>query len=107
MTMDTLTVYPDGTDKLGVSFSVANGFVSRCVSAIADVNIPDAQMAADILNRAVAAEPTEDEVERAAVAIYESMRAEHEIDWAAEEERLRDCYRDTARAALIAARSRI
>lgn len=54
-----------------------------------------------------AAEPTEDEVERAAVAIYESMRAEHEIEWDGEEERLRDCYRHTARAALIAARSRI
>ena len=54
-----------------------------------------------------AEEPTEEEVEREAVAIYESMRAEHEIEWDGEEERLRDCYRHTARAALIAARSRI
>jgi hypothetical protein len=45
-----LIVYPNGTDKPGVTFPVANGFVSRVVSAVADVNIPDAEHVCAILN---------------------------------------------------------
>lgn len=52
--MDKLIVYPDGTDKPGETFDVANGFVSRVVGAVADVNIPDAHEACKILNAHVA-----------------------------------------------------
>lgn len=45
-----LIVYPDGTDKPGVEFPVANGFVARVVSAVADANIPDAEHVCAILN---------------------------------------------------------
>ncbi len=48
---DVLIVYPDGTDKPGVSFKCANGFVSRVVSAVAENNIPDAERVCEILNR--------------------------------------------------------
>lgn len=45
-----LIVYPDGTDKPGVEFWCANGFVSRVVSAVAEQNIPDAERVCKILN---------------------------------------------------------
>ena len=51
--MDSLIVYPDSTDQPGVEFRVANGFVSRVVSAVADVNIPDAERVCAILNEYV------------------------------------------------------
>lgn len=49
---DVLIVYPDGTDKPGVEFKCANGFVSRVVSAVAQQNIPDAERVCQILNSA-------------------------------------------------------
>lgn len=52
--MDSLIIYPDGTDKPGLSIPIANGFVGRVVSAVSDVNIPDAQRVAEILNRRAA-----------------------------------------------------
>lgn len=45
-----LIVYPDGTDQPGVEFRCANGFVSRAVGAVAEVNIPDAERVCAILN---------------------------------------------------------
>jgi hypothetical protein len=48
--MDTLIAYPDGTRQPGVSFSTANGFVARVVSAVAEDNIPDAERVCKILN---------------------------------------------------------
>lgn len=48
--MDSLTIYPDGTNKPGLNILTANGFVSRVVSAVSDVNIPDAVRAAKLLN---------------------------------------------------------
>jgi hypothetical protein len=45
-----LIVYPDGTSEPGVEFWTANGFVSRCVSAIAEVNLPDAERVCRLLN---------------------------------------------------------
>lgn len=51
----TLIVYPDGTDKPGVEFKCANGFVSRVVSAIANSDqmgcLADARRVCEILNR--------------------------------------------------------
>jgi len=49
--MDKLIVYPDGTNEPSVEFEIANGFVQRCVSSIAEMNIPDAERVARILNR--------------------------------------------------------
>lgn len=48
--MSGLVVYPEGTDRPGVEFRCANGFVCRVVSAVADVNIPDAEKVCAILN---------------------------------------------------------
>jgi hypothetical protein len=48
--MDKLMIYPDGTDKPGVVFDVADGFVSRVVSAVAERNLPDARRVAKLLN---------------------------------------------------------
>lgn len=49
--MDTLIVYhDDGAEAARID--CANGFVSRCVSAISAENIPDAIEAARILNAA-------------------------------------------------------
>lgn len=53
--MDSLIVYHDAACTVGERIAVADGFVSRCVSAIAAENIPDAKRAAAILNAAVAA----------------------------------------------------
>jgi len=51
----TLIVYPDGTDKPGVEFSCANGFVSRVVSAVVRGGyfgcVADARAVSGILNR--------------------------------------------------------
>lgn len=60
--MDKLVVYPDGTDKPGVEFPIANGFVARVVGAVAENNIPDAQRVAAILNKKFeeCADPHED-----------------------------------------------
>lgn len=53
--MDTLIVYPNGTDKPGLEFKCANGFVSRVVSAIANSDqmgcLRDAMTVCGILNR--------------------------------------------------------
>ena len=55
--LNKLGIYPDGTyDENGkpnepLLIPVANGFVSRCVSAISNNNIPDAEHAAEILNK--------------------------------------------------------
>lgn len=51
--MDALIIPADdgGPD---IEVPTANGFVQRCVSAIAAVNIPDALRAAEILNAAAA-----------------------------------------------------
>lgn len=54
--MDSLVVYPDGTDKPGVEFPVANGFVSRVVSAVAEANIGGADKVCAILNEHYAKE---------------------------------------------------
>jgi hypothetical protein len=51
-----LTVYPDGTNEPGVEFWTADGFVSRCVSAIASENLPDAERVCRLLNAAAIAE---------------------------------------------------
>jgi hypothetical protein len=48
--MDKLMIYPYGTDKPGVVFDVADGFVSRVVSAVAERNLPDAHRVAKLLN---------------------------------------------------------
>ena len=48
--MQSLIVYPDGTSEPGVEFPVANGFVSRVVSAVAEANIEDAVKVCAILN---------------------------------------------------------
>jgi len=50
MSSEQLIVYPDGTDKPGYGFRVANGFVSRVVSAVAGENLGDADEVARILN---------------------------------------------------------
>lgn len=49
--MDTLIIYPGGPHKPGITFEIANGFVGRVVSAIADNNIPDAERVCEILNK--------------------------------------------------------
>jgi hypothetical protein len=48
--MGSLTVYPDGPDAPGLTFTTANGFVSRVVSAVADANTVDALRVCAILN---------------------------------------------------------
>ena len=46
-----LVVYPyDDDPDFWVGFKCKNGFVSRCVSAVADRNLPDAQRVSEILN---------------------------------------------------------
>jgi hypothetical protein len=56
-----LIVYPDGTSAPGVEFWTANGFVQRCVSAIAAENMPDAERVCRLLNaRAVKEMPKGD-----------------------------------------------
>jgi hypothetical protein len=56
-----LIVYPYGPKMPGVEFWTANGFVSRCVSAIAAENLPDAILACRLLNaRAVKEMPKGD-----------------------------------------------
>lgn len=46
----SIIVYPDGPSQPGVEFRCANGFVSRAVGAVAEVNIPDAERVCAILN---------------------------------------------------------
>lgn len=46
--MEELVIYSDGGS---IIIPVASGHVQRCVSAIADVNIPDAEWAAKVLNQ--------------------------------------------------------
>ncbi len=49
--MERLITYPDGTNNPGEEFKVANGFVSRIVSSVAEDNIPDAHRVAKIINK--------------------------------------------------------
>jgi hypothetical protein len=45
-----LITYPDGQQAEGNRIECANGFVQRCVSDVADRNIPDAETLAKLLN---------------------------------------------------------
>ncbi len=59
--MDSIVIYPDGTDKPGVEIPTENGFVARVVSAVAEMSIPDAERVAKILNLACKADAAGDD----------------------------------------------
>jgi hypothetical protein len=72
--MDSLTIYPDGVGKLGLTIPTASGFVARVASAVSDENVRDAERVAKVLNIIVGLE---------AVVQYRGKRGNAPFDWRA------------------------